>query len=309
MVSDKPLPDRCGARVVDKVGLELTVDGDDDGDDGSDDDGDSAPITDRDIDTVRLESADGSVTVDAVPNYEDVREYLWDDYTVTHAGVRGDTDALDAETVTLDLVDADATAGSPPTEHVTWVDVRDVVTNTTNRDSELAGFCEKYAMNDDDTDRCYVHQGGGAPEGNANSMTHGMYAKRTTFWNHLDTEDKQFVEALVDSWLENAPFDRDNVAMVDSLYRCAIDQLRAWGGIDEFVEDGENAGLVKEQAVFDGEDVHEVEDEHPANMPYSRLDGDIRSKLKEMGIYEGPDMQQAEAEQSLAQKLSGLGGD
>ena len=94
--------------------------------------------------------------------------------------------------------------------------------------------------------------------------------------------------------------------MVNELYRCAIDQVRAWMGIEEFVEDGEIDGIVKEQEIFDGEEVHEIEDEHPANLPYSRLDNDVRSKLKDMNIFDSPEAQQADATESLAQKLSGL---
>jgi hypothetical protein len=102
-------------------------------------------------------------------------------------------------------------------------------------------------------------------------------------------------------------FDRENVAMVNELYRCGIDQLRAWEGVDEFVNNGSKDGLVTEQQIYDGEDVIEIEDEHPANLPYSRLDRDIQSKLKDLGIYgEDPESKKADATDSLARKLSGL---
>lgn len=299
MVSDKPLPDRCAATITDKVGLEVELSIADD----------SSVVTDETIDAVRLTKDDA--TVDAPAAYGSVREHLWDGYETTHLCVPAGDDSL-ADAITeraVDLAPPSLAVDNPvsyDTETHVWIDVSDVVVNTKNRTSVHKGYCEKYPMRDAEHGRCYTHQGGGAPEGNGNAIKHGMYAQRTTFYQSLDEEDKQFIEALVDSWIQNAPFDRDNVAMVNELYRCGIDQLRAWSGIDEMVEDGSYAGLVKEQEVFDGEEVHEIEEEHPANLPYSRLDNDIRSKLKDIGVYDSPEAQQADATESLAKKLSGL---
>lgn len=297
MVSDTPLPDRCAAEVRDKTGLEIELNTD-------------SVISDEEISIVRLQSDDGVTTIDAVPNYEEVREYLWNDYSPLLIAVGADIDTLGDISATDDPVDADGSAGSPPTDRdeLTWFEIGEFVENTSNRTSELRGYCERYPMTSEGTpDRCYNHQGGGAPEGNSNAMTHGLYAQRTSFYQALGDEDKAFVEAMVDSWLDQAPFDRDNVAMVNELYRAGIDQLRAWAGIDEYVEGGEIAGLTQEMTVLNdsGEEI-EIEDEHPANMPYSRLDRDVRQKLKELNIYDSPDSKQADATESLAQKLSGL---
>lgn len=295
MVADEPLPDRCGARITDKVGLEIELD--------------DSTLTDRHVDAVRLQSPDSVVTVVAEADYQSVREYLWDDHEVTAIGIDAETDlAIDAPSAPT--IEADTTAGSPPS-NLTWIDVSDAVNNVTNARAAFQGYCERYPMHDDPHDRCYVHQAGsGAPEGNVNGMTHGLYAQRTAFYDALDDEDKQFVEAMVDSWVEMAPYDRTNVAMINELYRLAIDQLKAWAGIDEYVEDdGTIVGLVTEQDVVTDDGIAEIEDEHPVNMPYSRLDRDIRSKLKDHGIYQDAEMQQAEATESLAQKLSGLSED
>jgi len=296
MVSDTPTPGRCNAKVTDKIGLDVEID-------------DDVVITDQEFDVVRLEDADG-VTIDAPPNYEDVREYLWNDYSVSMiaAPAMGDISVGDTITVvdeppTADVVQSNTVDVDSDT-HV-WLDIAEYVTNVTNRTKEVQGFCERYKM--EDSNNCYVHQGGGSPEGNTNAMTHGLHAQRTNYYNSLDADEKKFIEAMVDSWLDMAPFDRSNVAMVNELYRAGIDQLRLWGGVEEFLEDGERTGLVTEQNIFDGEEVHEIEEEHPANLPYSRLDRDVVNKLKTMGIYDSPEAQQADATESLAQKLSGLG--
>jgi len=335
MVSDRPLPDRCGARVTDKVGLEVQLDTDrmrptasatgTDGNANGDDDADEAvadatrvaSLTDDDIAAVRLHAPDSATTIDGPPNYKSIREYLWDDYELTHGAipaggpVREELTATDDGALSIvddlgapsmqtgDVVDADADT------HV-WVELAEHVEKVTNARSELQGFCERYPMNDPDTERCYNHKGGGAPEGNTNAMTHGLYAQRTNFYQSLDESDQEFVEAMADSWIKQAPFDRDNIGKVDQVYRIAIDQLRAWSGVDEFVEGSTPQGLVTDQEVFDGEEVHEVTQEHPANLPYSRLDNDIQSKLKDLGIYgDDPESKQADATESLAQMLSG----
>jgi len=326
MVTERPLPDRCGARVTDKVGLEVHLDSDAVGETG-----DATVLTDAVIDTVRLHAPDSATTIDGPPVYKEIREYLWDDYEVTHVAIKAGgsvreelaslesdpTPATETETATPtatvtvaddldapslqtgDVIEADADT------HV-WVTIADAVETVTNARAELQGFCERYPMNDPDTERCYNHQGGGAAEGNTNAMTHGLYAQRTNYYESLDDSDKEFVEAMADSWIEQAPFDRDNIGKVDQVYRIAIDQLRAWSGVDEFVDGDTPQGLVTDQEVFDGEEVHEVTQEHPANLPYSRLDNDIQGKLKDLGIYgDDPESKQADATESLAQMLSG----
>lgn len=314
MVADEPTDGRCNARVVDKIGLEIEC--------SPDDSDESLELTDHYFDIARLEGPDGMV-VDADADYQSVRKYLWEDFECVSVGVIDDSveddspvDRLDdrlgdCEWVEVlndfDVDDPDTTVDITTEADPVWFDIGEVIANTTNRTNDFQGFCERYEMNDPDTQRCYVHQGGGAPEGNANGMTHGFYIDRSKFYQELGQEDKQYIEALVDSWAESAPFDRDNNAMVDTLYRCAIDQLKAWRGNDEYLDDNGNIeGLVKEQEIFDDGEVKEIEDEQPINMAYSRLTSDVRQELKEIGVYDSPDAQQADATESLARQLSGL---
>ena len=320
MVAETPTDGRCNARVVDKIGLTVECTHADDAEE------DKAPdlvLTDQLFDIARLVGPDGAV-IDAEPNYESVRKFLWDDYQLSHIGAKPDEDAdedpiqglrdqigdIEAVSVIADYAidPPDTTIDVSSDGDVVWIHCESIVDNVTNRTSEHQGFCERYEMKE--IDRCYVHQGGGAPEGNTNSMTHGIYAKRSNFYQALDQEDQQYVEALVDSWVTSAPFDRDDKALVDTLYRCAIDQLKSWFGNDEYIDEhGDIEGLVKTQEVFDGEEVHEIEDEQSINMAYSRLTNDVRQELKDLGIYDSPEAQQAKATESLAKKLSGLSDD
>ena len=296
MVSDRPLPDRCGAKVVDNVGLEIELE-------------DGSVLTDEQFDAVLL--SDGEHTIEGEPIYSELREYLWDDFDPVAIAVSADTELVGVDVEAMDADDgeisADMTAGVPgaSAEH-SWLSIEESYENVTNRYSELEGYCERWPMND--ANSCYVHNNGeGAEEGNTRAMKHGLYAQRTNYYKALEGEDKEFVEAMVDSWLDKAPFDRTDVGMVNELYRAAIDQHRAWGGIDSYVEDGEIQGLTEEVEQFndDGQMI-EVEMEQPQNIAYSRLDGDVRQKLRDIGVYDSPEQQQAEATESLASKLSDM---
>lgn len=281
MPSDHPKPDRCGASVVDKVGLEIHTGAMTAPDElniqavTSRDDDDRWVSTNEQISQVTIVREGERVSLD--PEFRTVIDYLRNGFSV-------ESIALDQDATTTVLID----------------DTDPLVTNAT---TDHQGYCLRYGM---DNGRCYVHGGvtGGAPEGNVNAMTHGLRARRSNYYQALDEEDQGFVEAMVDSWLEDAPFDRENAAKVTEIYRIAIDQHRLWNATDEYVEDG----MVTEQVIDTDEDGNAVygEDENPVNLPYSRLDRDLFKKLKELGCLDDPDTQQAQAELSLARKLSGL---
>lgn len=263
MVSDDPRPDRCGAQVIDKVGLEV-----------HDEELDESFVSSDRLEKVVITK--GVVTTEKEPEYEEVLPYLRDGFSMVAVILSTD----DEEDVRISIRDDDP--------------------YVTNHDTDLVGYCERYPMQD--RKRCYVHDGS-FEEGNQKAMKHGLKAKRSNFFNNLDEDDERFVEALVDSWIENAPFDRDNFAKVNEVYRIAVDQLRLWNAQDEFSD-----GMVYEQVIGTDEEGQpiEVEDENPANLPYDRLDRTTLRKLKDLGCLDDPDTQQAEANESLASKFAEL---
>lgn len=281
MPSDIPKDDRCAAKVTSKVGLEVHDDVLDQS--FSDDDGMVAVVV-----------TDGEHEQQVDPTWDDVLPLLRKEWNTSAVVIqREDDDNIYRERV----------------------EIEDDDPYVTNRTNQLDGYCLRYPM---DNGRCYVHQGG-APEGNAFRMKHGLYTNRSKFVQWLEDtgrdEDRRFIEIMVDSWLDDAPFERDNTAKVNELYRAAVDQLRLWYAVDEFVDlddepgtsEGEYSGLVYEQVIGVGEDDQPIEsvDENPINLPYSRLDRDVQKKLKNMGIYDSPEKQDAEATQTLAEALSG----
>jgi hypothetical protein len=270
MVSDEPLPDRCGASVTNKVGLEVH-------------DHELEEVfssTDR-LDSVVLER--GAVRAEKEPEYEEVREYMSQGFSLAQVNLRpSDADEDDPRIVPIDVEDDDP--------------------DTRNVDTEHEGYCERFPM---DNGRCYVHggAGAGAPEGNVNAMTHGLRAKRSNYYENLVPKEKAFIEAMADSWIDNAPFGKDNFAKVNEVYRLSVDQHRLWNAHDEF-----DKGLVYEQVIGQDEEGEpiEVEDENPVNLAYDRLDRTTIRKLKELGCLDDPESQKAEQMESLADKFAKL---
>lgn len=341
MVSEEPRPDRCGARCTDKLGATITLGTepeltltdesvaicrfvDTDTDDVSNvvetranyktlrkwlwsDYVLDAVGLDPDVEfglteqepgpvpsTVELEACDAidGIDVERPPTDEDLPG------PVTYQSVE--------LAQGLDRIDADSES------ELVWVDINGSAShNVTNRYNELQGYCEHWPMHD--RKRCNNHskvdpkemEGNDRAKGTANGMKHGLYARRTNYYQALDEEDQLFVEGMVDSWLEDAPFDRDNAAKLNELYRIAIDQHRAMNALDEYVEDGELEGMTKEVTVDYDPDTGEITalDEHPVNLPYSRLDRDIVKKLGELNILDSNDIDE-ETTESIAKLLS-----
>lgn len=272
MASDNPRPDRCGASVTDRVGLEV-----------HDDAADSVYTTNGDLESVIIER--GDVQEHEEPQYCDLVGHLKSGFDVTAVNLSR-SEASDGD-------DEDATV---------QVNIEDDDPYVTHQETDLQGYCERYPM---DSGRCWVHGGAaGAPEGNTNGMTHGLNAKRSNYYDQLGDEAKVFVERMAESWIDNAPFDTDNFAKVNEVYRLAVDQHRLWHAHEEL-----DKGLITEQVVGQDEEGRpiEVDEENPANLAYDRLDRTTTSKLKDLGCLDDPDSQQAEATESLASKFEDIG--
>jgi hypothetical protein len=346
MVSSEPLPDRCAANITHKLGVEITLGASDSGHDDALEvtDQSGSVVLCRFVDTADDPSHIVEVVPDYRTLrkwlWDDyVRDAVALGADVTPGAGDGDSiptaDAMRAsEAVTAvdqnrppveepdmtyqskelgELEDEDMTAIEAGT--ATWIHIDGSAPhNVTNRYNEHVGYCERYPLSEDGKTHCNDHadkqdfaEGEHPNNGNTYGMTHGLFAQRTNYWEALDQEDRAFIEGMVNSWLEDAPFGRDHQAKFNELYRTAIDQHRAMGSLDEFVEDGEITGLTKEQTVDYDEDTKEEitsVEEHPVNLPYSRLDRDILKKLNELEILDDDDVEE-EAAESIAKLLSG----
>lgn len=331
-MNDTPEPGRCNAEVTRPVGLSLIDYTDSETDPSADSinldpENETRLVTDKHISALELEHPDRRTIVVARPEYETVSSYLWEDYVPTWVAVSGglvetltDVDGVEVDDHIL-ATDDNGLARSqsavtpeedPPTvsdEHE-WVALDNGDIRTGYPESELVGYCERWP-NGGDATRCNEHiNTSPTPE---NRVEHGMYAKRTNYWKALTNEERVFIEELIDSWVADAPFGRDHAGKLNDLYRAAIDQHRYWNGIDEYEEDGEIKGLVTEDPIVDDEgelvrddqgEVVTMEEEHPANLPLSRISKDVMSTLKELDVVQEED-ETANAVDSLAEALSG----
>jgi hypothetical protein len=133
---------------------------------------------------------------------------------------------------------------------------------------------------------------GGAPPANGNAERHGLYADRSKYYQRLDDDEQAWVDALVDGWLSEAPFGRENIGGLELLRKVAIDEHKRRRANDYIAREG----VVTENVVGyddDGDPVVKKE-ENPANLPYSRMAKDTIRTLKELNVLDSPDSRLAE---------------
>ena len=155
--------------------------------------------------------------------------------------------------------------------------------------------------------RCYLHGGGSktANKGNNYAETHGLYADRQNYYSNRSTEEQQWIDGVVESLLDDAPFDADNMAKLQMVRNIAIDmhkQQRANDYIDE-------VGVVnKDKTTGYTEDGRPIKEdvENVLNVAYDRLNRTQTRQMKELGLLDDPDSQQAEANQNIANELSAI---
>jgi len=291
MVSDKPQPGRCGAKCRDRVGIEVY----------STDVNSSVPWTEEEIermwmvDQEEAEEPGKLERVEVEPEYQEAREYRWEDWVVS------DIELDDGERLRFRPDDDDW----PP--YMKWSTM------------EVQGHCEKFPSRATDSSRCYIHDGpedsfdeedrsrGGKNSSGGNAMKHGLYAQRGNYYQSVSNEDKRWIDGMVDSWVENAPFTRDNDAKVNKLFQVAVDEHKMWRANNYFAEDEND--LVEYEPSYDAEGNYVGDEavESPMNLVYDRMARTNMTMLKDLGVLEDPESQQAEATESLAQKLSGGG--
>jgi len=176
------------------------------------------------------------------------------------------------------------------------------------------GFCNNRAGFKTDhvgAGRCTYHGGSaGAPEKNTNAAKHHLYTQRTNYYETRTAEEQLWIDELVRSMMEDAPFGADNFQKFQMIREIAIDMHKKRQSNDYTAEEG----LIKENVVRDddgdpmmqdGELVTDT-DENPVNLTYDRLDRTMTRKMKELGLLDDPESQKAESGQSIAEQLAKL---
>lgn len=185
-----------------------------------------------------------------------------------------------------------------------------------NAKAKSGGLCALPAGYDTDhlgEGRCKFHggAGSGAPKGNTNAMKHGLYAQRSNYYSAMPAEEKAWIDALVESMLEDAPFSKENFQKFQMLREIGIDMHKKRQANDYTEEEG----LIQENIVRDEEgnpmmdsngDLLTDTDENPINLTYDRLDRSALKKMKDLGLLDDPESKKAQAGESISEQLSDL---
>jgi len=155
--------------------------------------------------------------------------------------------------------------------------------------------------------RCYLHGGAtrNVNRGNNHAEKHGLYAERQNYYNNRSRQEQQWIDAVVESLLDDAPFGPESFAKLQMLRNIAIDmhkQQRANDYIDDVgvVERDKTIGYTEQ-----GKPILE-DQENALNIAYDRLTRTTTRQLKELGLLDDPESQKAEAQTNIARELSAL---
>lgn len=167
--------------------------------------------------------------------------------------------------------------------------------------------------------RCRMHggQSTGPPVGSANNFKHGATANPANLPAHLDDEDVAWIQALVEGYLEEAPFGPDS-PKVERLTRTCVMIYQEWAGQEAILQQGMGVGKMTRSegpegnergidvtVTADGEMIAQTE-EHYLCKRIDRLNDKIRMNLKDLGLLDDPDSQRADAEQGKAEAIREL---
>lgn len=152
-------------------------------------------------------------------------------------------------------------------------------------DASKSGFCESYPV--DGSSTCRMHFGTvderpGAPEGNQNPKTHGIYSDELNLYNHLTDEEKGFIDDIAKGYLEYAPFGPEH-PLTERLYRTCTMMYQEWKAAGKV----ESVGPSENRKVAVGETVVYRDEEHHLSRRELSLNTKVRDSLQKLGCLPG----------------------
>lgn len=153
--------------------------------------------------------------------------------------------------------------------------------------------------------RCYLHGGISTNHGTNYAEKHGLYADRQNYYNNRSTTEQQWIDSIVESILDDAPFGPDAKYKLEMVRNVAIDMHKMKNANDYIDEKGV---VHKDKTVGytdDGKPI-KMDEENVLNIAYDRLDRATTRKLEKLGVLDDPESQKADAQQNIANELSEL---
>jgi len=155
--------------------------------------------------------------------------------------------------------------------------------------------------------RCYMH--GGHPDMGTDSVedaadSQAIHTQRSKYYRKLSPNEQIWVDKLVESFVNDAPFDEEHLGKMEILRNVAVD-LHKIRQANDYIED-EN---MSQEVIIDTDDEGRPikgEKENILNLPVDRLERSTTKRLKDLGVIdESAKHEQAKATSSLAEVLSG----
>lgn len=178
----------------------------------------------------------------------------------------------------------------------------DDICGAEKNDGDICEFAPSY-----DDGRCGHHSEHSdverASKGEARAEKHGLYSEPTMYYERLTDSDKALVDAMYESFLEDAPFDESAVGKCELLWQVAID-IHKRRKANEYIS---AEGMTEEETVGYEEGYGPLTNtkENTLHIAYDRLGRTNTRILKELGVLDDPDSKKAEAGETLIDLLSG----
>jgi len=153
--------------------------------------------------------------------------------------------------------------------------------------------------------RCYLHGGISTNHGTNYAEKHGLYADRQNYYDNRSSAEQAWIDSIVESILDRAPFGPDQKYKLEMVRNVAIDMHKMKNANDYIDEKGV---VHKDKTVGytdDGKPI-KMDEENVINIAYDRLDRSTTRKLEKLGVLNDPESQKAEANQNIANELSEL---
>lgn len=155
--------------------------------------------------------------------------------------------------------------------------------------------------------RCYMH--GGHPDMGMDSVedaadAQGIYTQRSKYYQKLPPNEQIWVDKMVESFVNDAPFDEENLGKMEVLRNVAVD-LHKIRRANNYID---NESMAQEVVIDTDDSGRPIkgEKENIMNLPIDRLERSTTKRLKDLGVVgDDPESAKAEATESLAEVLSG----
>jgi len=135
-------------------------------------------------------------------------------------------------------------------------------------------------------------------------IKHGVYMDRSSYYNHLEPEEQEWIDDVMKSFLAEATFDESHLGKMELLEGVVIDMHKIRAGNEYIYQKGLTQKRTKGFSQ-DGRPMKE-DDENCLHLTLDRLQRKNIKTLKELGFLgDSPSANNADAIKSLADVLSG----